>query len=163
MGLSQIAQVLDGQTDDGAALSAHLDHLRREGQRLQRQIAAVERTIAGLKNKEQLMADDMFDGSTTRSTSGSGRTLGSRCIADGDRWWRSTSDEDKRGYLQEHESIAAAWAHACAQDLPVDSDEVQQIAARHTAWIAIGWQGRSPSAEALVSLLRCTSPMSGSR
>ena len=63
-----------------------------------------------------------------------------------------TSDEDKRGYLQEHESIAAAWAHARAQDLPVDSDEVQQIAARHTAWIAIGWQGRSPSAEALVSL-----------
>jgi len=153
MGLSQIAQVLDGQTDDGAALSAHLDHLRREGQRLQRQIAAVERTIAGLKNKEQLMADDMFDGfDHTQYKQEVEERWGEQVYADGDRWWRSTSDEDKRGYLQEHESIAAAWAHARAQDLPVDSDEVQQIAARHTAWIAIGWQGRSPSAEALVSL-----------
>jgi DNA-binding transcriptional MerR regulator len=153
MGLSEIAEVLDGQTDDTAALNAHLDHLRQESRRLQRQIAAVERTIARLKNQEKLMADDMFDGfDHTQYRQEVEERWGEQAYADGDRWWRSSTGEDKRAYLQEHESIAAAWAHARAQGLPVDSDEVQQIAARHTAWITIGWQGRSPSAEALVGL-----------
>ena len=152
MGLSQIAQVLDGQTDDGAALSAHLDHLRREGQRLQRQIAAVERTIAGLKNKEQLMADDMFDGfDHTQYKQEVEERWGSRCTQTATAGGVRPATRTSAGTSRSMRASPRLGAHARAQDLPVDSDEVQQIAARHTAWIAIGWQGRSPSAEALVS------------
>src|SRR5690242_6389906 len=55
LGLSAIAEVLEGQKDTTRALRTHLTWLRREQQRLARQITSVEMTIRKLNGGEQLM------------------------------------------------------------------------------------------------------------
>lgn len=62
LGLPQTADVLAHQYDEASALTAHLSLLRREQDRLARQIVAVERTINALTESGQLMAETMFDG-----------------------------------------------------------------------------------------------------
>lgn len=99
------------------------------------------------------MADQMFDGFDNSQYADEVRQRwGEKAWADGDTWWRGLTDDDKRGFMQEHADIAAAWAQARAAGLPSDSEQVQRIAARHAAWIAVGWQGKRPSPDALVGL-----------
>lgn len=62
LGLPTIAQALDGQTEHAEALGAHLEWLRSERDRIDRQIVSVRTTIDRLKGDEQLMAEEMFDG-----------------------------------------------------------------------------------------------------
>ncbi|MBX3087708.1 MAG: MerR family transcriptional regulator, partial [Cryobacterium sp.] len=45
LGLPQIAEILDRESDEISALTTHLAILRQEQERLERQIAAVEHTI----------------------------------------------------------------------------------------------------------------------
>lgn len=153
LSLPEIADVVDGQLDDLAALREHAVHLRDRAGLLERQLASVERTIAALTEKEELMPQDMFDGfDNSQYKDEVEQRWGEQAWADGERWWRGLTDDDKQGFQAEHEAIAAAWAQARNAGLAVDSDEVQQIAARHAAWIRVGWQGRPVSADALRGL-----------
>lgn len=153
LGLSDIAAMLDGERDDLTALRAHLDELRKQADRVARQIASVTRTINSIENEEKLMAEDMFDGfDNTQYRDEVEQRWGQRAWADGQRWWSGLDGDDKQAFMAEHQQIAEAWAKARAQGSAPDSDEVQLIAGRHAAWIAAGWQGRQPSAEALRGL-----------
>lgn len=153
LGLPEIAQVVDGQVDDVAALREHAGQLREQARVLQRKLASVERTIAALTDKEEIMPEQMFDGfDNSKYREEVEQRWGEQAWADGDLWWRGLTDDDKQGFMAEHEAIAAAWAQAREAALPVDSPEVQQIAARHAAWIRVGWQGRPVSADALRGL-----------
>ncbi len=151
--LPRIAHMLEGQTDDVAALRDHLTQLHRSADRLARQIASVQHTIDGIQNKEDLVVDQVFDGfDNSQYREEVEQRWGEKAWADGDRWWRGLTDADQQAFMREHQDIAAAWAAARARELPADCEEVQQIAARHAAWIAVGWQGRRPSPEALANL-----------
>lgn len=153
MGLRDIAQVVQGQRDDLEALRDQARHLRQTRERLDRQLASVERTIAALHNEEEIMPEQMFDGfDNSQYREEVEQRWGAEAWAEGDRWWRGMSDDDKRAFTDEHGAIAAAWAAAREAGLAPDSEEVQRIAARHTAWIQRGWQGRPVPPQALVGL-----------
>jgi DNA-binding transcriptional MerR regulator len=153
LGLPAIDEVLAGQTDDLTALRTHLGQLHEQAGRIERQIASVQRTIDGIENKEALMADDMFDGfDNSQYREEVEQRWGQRAWADGQAWWSGLDAGDKQGFMAEHTAIAAAWAGAQQQGLACDSAEVQAIASRHAAWIAVGWQGKRPSPEALEGL-----------
>jgi DNA-binding transcriptional MerR regulator len=153
MRLGDIAAVLDGERDDFAALTQHLASLREDRQRLDRRIASVERTISALRQKEEIMPEQMFDGfDNSQYREEVQQRWGTQAWADGDRWWRRLTDDDKQRFTAEHRDIAQAWAQAREAGLAPDSDEVQQIAARHAAWIRVGWQGREVPPEALIGL-----------
>ena len=77
---------------------------------------------------------------------------GEQAWAEGDRWWSSLSTADRAEFTDEHAAIAAQWAAARESGLPPDSPQAQRIAARHAAWIAVSWQGRAPSPDALRGL-----------
>lgn len=99
------------------------------------------------------MPQDMFDGfDNSQYKQEVEQRWGEQAWADGDRWWRGLTDDDKQGFMDEHKAIAAAWEQAREAGLAPDSDEVQQIAARHAAWIRVGWQGGEVSPEALRGL-----------
>ncbi len=152
LGVGAIADTLD-RADDITALRAHLDWLRAEGDRLDRQIASVERTITALEKGEQIMAEDRFDGfDHTQYKEEVEQRWGKEAYAKSDRWWRGLTDADKQGFMQEHLDIAADWAALREQGAPVDGPEAAAVAARHHAWIAQGWGGRMPSADELVGL-----------
>ena len=152
LGIPAIAEVLD-RADEATALRAHLGWLRAESDRLDRQIASVERTLARIERKEPLMAEEMFDGfDHTRYKEEVEQRWGEKAWADGDRWWRGLGPDGQRAFTDEHGAIAARWAQLRADGEPADGEAAQANARRHRAWITRGWQGREPSAEELTGL-----------
>jgi DNA-binding transcriptional MerR regulator len=152
LGVASIAEVID-RADEVGALRAHLEWLRSESARLERQIASVERTITRIERKEPLVAQDVFDGfDHTQYKEEVEQRWGKEAWADGDRWWRGLGPEGQRAFTDEHGGIAARWAELRELGEPVDGPAAQDNARRHRAWIAAGWQGRQPSADELAGL-----------
>jgi DNA-binding transcriptional MerR regulator len=152
LGLPSIAEVL-AAADDTTALRRHLAWLRSEKDRVERQIASVQRTIASMERNEEIMAEDMFDGfDNTQYREEVEQRWGARAWADGDAWWRGQGPDGQRAFMAEHRAIADAWAGLRERSAPVDGPEARALAARHRAWIARGWGGRQPSADELSGL-----------
>lgn len=153
VGLTDIARILDGQTDHAAALRSHLAFLDTERERITRQIASVQRTIEAMEKEQMMSTEDMFDGfDHTRYREEVERRWGEQAYADSDRWWRGLGADGQWGFLEESKAIAAAWQQAREAGVAPDSERAQQIAARHAQWIAQAWAGQQPSPEALIGL-----------
>lgn len=151
LSLADAARFLDG--DDVSALEEHLGYLHSEHERIARQIASVERTISALQGRGTLMIEDVFDGfDHSQYREEVEQKWGEQAYADSDNWWRGLEDDDKRGFMDEHQQIANAWLAARNQGFTVDSVEVAELAARHARWIERAWAGNRPSAQALIGL-----------
>jgi MerR family transcriptional regulator, thiopeptide resistance regulator len=136
LGIPAISEVLAGQLDSIDALTTHLALLEQEKQRLDRQIASVEKTVRKLKGNEQLMAEEMFDGfDHTDYKDEVEARWGEDSYKKGDAWWRSKSKEQRQAYQAQHTSIAADYQSARDAHEPVDGAIVQAIVARHVDWL----------------------------
>lgn len=60
--LDQIAELLDGQTDDIDSLREQRERLELEQDRIDTQIRSVDATIEALQNGETIMPQNMFEG-----------------------------------------------------------------------------------------------------
>lgn len=155
LGLPAIADVLrdTGRTRTVEALREHLAQLEQERTRLVRITRSVRRTVERLERGEPLMATETFDGfDHTQYREEVERRWGTEAYARSDQWWRSLGEEGRRTFQQEHADIVAGYAAASASGKPVDSEEVQELARRHAAWVGAGWSGTRPSAEAFAGL-----------
>lgn len=153
LGLPAIAEVLAGQTDDAAALEAHLRWLEQERDRVDRQIASVTTTILKLEGGEQLMADEMLDGfDHTVYKDEVEQRWGAGAYAKSDRWWRGLGAEGRAAFQAEAAAIEAGLRDARASGTPVADSAVQGLIARHYAWVRAGWGDSAPSAEAYLGL-----------
>lgn len=152
LGVARIGEVLDA-TDETSALRSHLEWLRAESERLDRQIASVEHTISSIEKGEPLMARDMFDGfDHTQFKEEVELRWGPQAYADSDRWWQGLGSADRQAFMDEHDAIAAAWAELQVAGAPTEGERAQALARRHHAWIAAGWGGKPPSADQIVGL-----------
>lgn len=143
LGLPVIAEVLAGEQDSKTALRTHLELLQQEQDRLARQIASVQTTLRKTEAGEPLMANEVFDGfDHTQYKDEVIEKWGRDAYEQGDRWWKSMSEADRKAFLQTHLDIAADYGRARAAGIPVDSDEVQAIVARHYDWVNNGSQKR---------------------
>lgn len=137
LSLAAVAEVLDGQRDDVAALSAHLGWLRQEQHRLERQISSVEETIDTMKGGEQLMAENMFDGfDHSQYKDEVEERWGAKSYADSDSWWRSKSSAGKAEWLVAQKQLGADWTAAAVAGIGPDSAEAQTLARRHYDWLS---------------------------
>ncbi|MFI6289486.1 MerR family transcriptional regulator [Streptomyces sp. NPDC051018] len=137
LGLSAIAEVLEGQRDTTAALRAHLRLLEQERERIGRQIASVRTTLHKTEKGEELMAEEVLDGfDHSRYEREVTESWGREAYERGDRWWRSLDESQRRDHREEHEAIARDYALALKDGRPADSDEVQAITARMYEWQA---------------------------
>ncbi|MGW6658400.1 MerR family transcriptional regulator [Rhodococcus sp. NPDC055024] len=153
LGLPAIAEVLTGERDTAAALRTHLELLEQERTRISRQIESVYRTLDKTKKGESLMPKDVFDGfDHTRYKDEVIERWGKDAYTRGDNWWRSMPEHDRKAHLQNQADIAEAFGTALTAGLSADSDDVQSITQRQFEWIKIGWQGRTPSADAFTRL-----------
>src|SRR5690606_31130394 len=119
-------EVLEGQKDHAQALISHLQWLEKEKQRLDRQISSVESTIRKLEGGEQLMAEDMFDGfDHTQYKEEVEERWGKDAYAQGDNWWRSLSDAEKRDWKQVVQELGEAWTDAANRGIDPTGDEAQ--------------------------------------
>lgn len=136
LGLPQIAEVLERETDEMTALSAHLQLLRQEQDRLDRQIAAVEHTIDALKGGQELMAQDMFDGfDHTQYREEVEERWGRDAYAESDRWWRGLSAAQQKDWMGRVEALNRDWTVAWQSGSAPDSAQAQELAGRHIDWL----------------------------
>lgn len=139
MPLTAIREALDDDPAAApvAALRRHLDHLRGEQQRLDRQITAVLTTVRALEQGQEPMPAAMFDGfDHTRFRGEVEKQWGEDAYAEGDSWWRSLGEERRNGFMREARELGAAWADAAARLVLPGSEEAQALAGRHVAWLA---------------------------
>jgi len=136
LGLPQIAEVLDRERAEASALETHLALLREEQNRLARQIASVESTIAALRGGEELMAENMFDGfDHTQYKEEVEERWGKKAYADSDRWWRGMTDAERADWLRLVSDLGREWIAAAESGVDPASDEAQAIARRHVDWL----------------------------
>ncbi len=134
--LEQVRRVLDRQDDEAGALRAHLAWLRQERERIGRQIAAVEHTIAARQNGDGIVAEQAFDGfDHTHYREEVERRWGAKAYADSDAWWRSLGAEGRMEFQGQQEALQADWVAAASAGLDPRSDEAQALAERHVAWL----------------------------
>jgi len=153
LGLSAIAEVLDGQTDDVAALATHRRLLEQERERVDRLIASVTTTIERLEGGEQLMAEEAFDGfDHTVYKEEVEQRWGADAYATSDRWWRGLGAEGQAAFRAEAAAIQSGLAAAHAAGTAADAAEVRALIARHYAWVRAGWGDVAPSTEAYLGL-----------
>lgn len=153
LGLRAIADILDGAVDDVQALTQHVRWLVSESTRIHQQIQSVTATIRALQEGEKIMAETMFDGFDHAQYSDEVRHRWGADAADSARtWWSGLDADGQRGFLGEHRAIQDAYDAALGAGDDSGSARVQQIAARHYAWIVQAWQGKRPDAAALAGL-----------
>ncbi|MCS5713966.1 MerR family transcriptional regulator [Herbiconiux sp. CPCC 205716] len=137
VGLGEVARLLDQSTDAPAALRRHLDHLRRERSRLDRQIASVQTTIDTLDEGGTLMPETMFDGfDPTRYEEEVESRWGAPAAAAGSGWWSSMTPDARAAWQQRLATLNADWRAAAARALDPTGPEAQTLARRHVAWLA---------------------------
>jgi DNA-binding transcriptional MerR regulator len=137
LGLSAIAEVLDGQSDDTDALVAHLHWLRQEQHRLDRQIGAVEGTIEKLKGGERIMAEEALDGfDHTAYSEEVEHRWGREARVAGDSWWESKSAAEREEWMSSQKQLAHEWAAAAASGMSVDSEDARELARRQYEWLS---------------------------
>lgn len=136
LGLPQIAEVLARPGTADRALHGHLAWLRQEQERLARQIASVEQTITTLREGEEPMAEDMFDGfDHAQYRDEVEDRWGADAYAASDRWWRGLDAGARGDWKAQAAALNAAWTDATARGLDPAGAEAQELAARHVAWL----------------------------
>jgi MerR family transcriptional regulator, thiopeptide resistance regulator len=136
LGLPQIAEVLARESEEVPALQAHLALLRQEQDRLVRQIASVETTIAARRGGEELMAENMFDGfDHTQYREEVTERWGADAYAQGDNWWRGMGKAEQDAFKERVARLSQDWTEAASAGVPADGDEAQALAKRHVEWL----------------------------
>jgi DNA-binding transcriptional MerR regulator len=134
LGLPDIRRVLEREQDETTALRHHLEWLRSEQRRLERQAASVERTITARQDGGPLMAEDMFDGfDHTEHKEEVERRWGADTYATSDAWWRGMSDDERGAWKSTTARLATEWGAAASAGADPASDEAQELARRHVA------------------------------
>lgn len=136
LGLPVIGEVLEHEKDEGRALLGHLNWLKQEQERLDRQIRSVENTIVTLEGGEQLMAENMFDGfDHTQYKEEVEERWGKDAFAKSDAWWSGMSAEEKSAWLETQKQLSADWIEAAQSGIAPDGDEAQALAQRQFDWL----------------------------
>lgn len=137
LSLRAIAQVVTEHDDAARALRGHLDQLRADRRRLDRQIASVQRTLTALDNGEELMAEDMLDGfDHTQYREEVEERWGRDAYASGDQWWKSLGTEGQQEWKDRLNDLNEAWQAAAADRVDPGSERAQALAARHADWLS---------------------------
>ncbi|TYR53270.1 MerR family transcriptional regulator [Streptomyces parvus] len=150
LSLPAIKDVLEGQRDTAVALRAHLRLLEQEQARIGRQIASVRTTLHKTQEGMELMAAEVFDGfDHTAHEQEVTERWGRDAYEEGDRWWRSLGEGEKKAFQDEHEAIARDWGRAREVGLAADGPEAQELARRHCAWLS---SAKEPSRSYVIGL-----------
>ncbi|MGA7204163.1 MAG: MerR family transcriptional regulator [Specibacter sp.] len=136
LGLPAIAAVLNHEVRPAEALGTHVAWLRAEQERLGRQIASVERTIATVLEGGEIMAENMFDGfDHTQYKEEVEQRWGKEAYASGDSWWRGMDATQKQAWKDRVEALNRDWITAFTAGVAPASDTAQELARRHVAWL----------------------------
>jgi DNA-binding transcriptional MerR regulator len=151
LGLDDIGAVLDGETDEVAALRRHHERLLAEADRLRTLAATVARTIAEREDGPEMAAEELFEGFRNDPYAAEARERYGDTAVEAQRRSASWDDDTARGIKEEGEAVNRDAAALMQAGVPVDDPQVQEVVARHHAWVSHFW---TPGREAYVGLGR---------
>jgi DNA-binding transcriptional MerR regulator len=138
LGLPAIAEVLDGETDIGAALRTHLELLEQERERISRQIGSVATTLRRQAAGESLTAAETLDGFDHRQYEQEvTERWGQEAHDQSTRWWNSLTPVQQKAVQQQQLDIARDFGLAHGAGWTAQSPEVQAIAERQVEWLSL--------------------------
>ena len=83
------------------------------------------------------MSTEMFDGfDHTVHREEVEQRWGAAAYAESDRWWRGLGEEGRAAWQARQAALSADWRAAADRGTDPTSQEAQQLAARHVAWLA---------------------------
>lgn len=146
LGLDAIADVLkaQGAPGDSAAeahlLEQHLALLHDERNRVDRQIAAVKRTISALTDtcteRNGLMEANMFDGfDHTQYREEVVERWGADAYKASDAWWRGLGEAGQQEWKTRLAELNTDWIAAAERGEDPASPSAQELAQRHVDWL----------------------------
>lgn len=139
LGLTDIAAVLDGETDELSALRRHRDRLVAEADRLRRLATTVARTIAEREEGPQMAAEELFEGFRNDPYAEEARERYGDVVAESQRRVASWDDETARRVAEEGEAVNREAAALMQAGVPADDPRTQEVVARHHAWVSHFW------------------------
>jgi len=145
--LDRIREIVDA--DDPAITVAHLrDHLAgltAERDRYARLAATVANTIESIEKGSPMTTDEIFDGfDHTQHEPEARERWGDDAVDTSNERWASLGKDGQQRHLDTHREIVEALGAAIRVGFAPDSDEVQEIVAKHYAWVSLFW---TPTAE----------------
>lgn len=150
LGLDDIAAVLDGQTDEVAALRRHHARLLAESARLRRLADTVAGTIEErVEGGPQMAAEELFAGFRQDPHAAEARERYGEEAVEAQRRAAGWSDERARGVAGEFDAIHRELAAAMTAGRPVDDPAVQELVARHHGFVSNFW---TPGRDAYIGL-----------
>jgi DNA-binding transcriptional MerR regulator len=160
VGLSEIAGVLDAETDQLSALRRHHTRLLAERERLTRLARTVARTIAELEKQEggDSVAKiknpyELFDGldpEQARAWDAEARERwGSEQVDESHRRLAGLTKEDAARIQRDSAAINVRMAELMAAGTPVDDPVVLEAVDRHYRWVCNFW---TPDRQAYIGL-----------
>ena len=149
--LATTARVLEAAPGDVVGLlKDHLAGLTAERDRYARLAASVGRSIDSLEKGTPMTTDELFDGFAHKRYEPEARERwGNEAVDGSNRNWERLGEDGKRRHMRTDQEIVEALGAAARIGLPADGAEVQEVVARHFAWLTEIW---TPNAEAYVSL-----------
>lgn len=151
LGLDDIGAVLDGDTDEVAALRRHQERLLSESDRLRTLAATV---AAGIHEREEgatMPAEDLFQGFRDDPYAAEAQQRWPEGHAESQHRTEGLTKADERRIMAEGDAVTADLAAAMAAGSPVDDPGVQAIITRHHAWVSHFW---TPGKDAYIGLGR---------
>lgn len=150
LSLETIARVLDGQTDELAALRQHHRQLVAEAQRLGRLADTVSRTIRHLEGGEDMPAEEMFTGFGHNPYEQEARQrYGAEVVEESTRRVQGLSRERVQQIQQEYSQALERLAELLRAGTPVEDQRVQEAVDGHYRWVSNFW---TPNREAYTGL-----------
>lgn len=134
--LTEIADLLAGDTTDIDALTEQRERLLVEKDRIDVQVRSVETTIAALQKGHTIMPKNMFKGFDHSQYDAEVRKRWGDDAADrSHEWWSGLGEEGQAAFRRQVEELNDAWDEVIASGVEPDAEPAQQMAARHVEWL----------------------------
>lgn len=136
LSLPAIAKVLDREDQLVPALTTHIELLKQEQDRIERQIASVQRTKTVLEQNGEFIVEQMFDGFDHNQYKDEvEQRWGKAAYQQSSDWWESKTPTDKREFQNRVADLNERWIELAAKGEDPASPASQAQAEAHFAWL----------------------------
>ncbi|PRY00716.1 MerR family transcriptional regulator [Allonocardiopsis opalescens] len=135
LSLPAIAEVLDRQRDEDAALRAHIAYLEAERARLDQRITAVRHALDARRSGTDPSLEMMLEGFNDPYRDDIVSRWGERVFEESNAWWHGKSLREQMEWKRDTDDLVAAWVAAWEDGESPGSPRAQALAARHVAWL----------------------------
>lgn len=149
LGLAQIAGVLDNELETKSALAGHIQQLKKQRERIDRQIDSLELTLINLKEGAIIMPNEAFDGFANDEYAAEAQELWPNQYAESQQRLSRLNAGEQQALFEQGNSITSALAEAMVAGEAAGGERIQSLIAEHYKWICAFW---TPSREAYIGL-----------